>query len=70
VSDPIRPISGREGGPREVSPVDRLRLLSPAEREDARRKREDARRKAKKWTAGRPPRKSPQGDRGGVDYSA
>jgi hypothetical protein len=41
VSEPIRPISHAE--PRPVEPVQRLRLLSPAEREEARRQREEIR---------------------------
>jgi hypothetical protein len=43
VSEPIRPISHAE--PRPVESVQRLRLLSPAEREEARRQREEKRRK-------------------------
>jgi hypothetical protein len=38
--DPIPPISRRETALRGVEPVQRQRLLTPAEREEARRERE------------------------------
>jgi hypothetical protein len=47
VTQPIRPVDWREpsvDGPDAVPGVPRLRLLSPAEREAARRRREELRR--------------------------
>jgi len=70
MSEPIYRITRREDGVRSVTHVERQRLLSPTEREDARRKREEARRKVQKQ-AKRPDEKpSSQDQRGGVDYSA
>jgi hypothetical protein len=43
--DPIRPISRREAALRELEPVRRVVLLTPAEREEARRVREALRRR-------------------------
>jgi hypothetical protein len=68
--DPIYPVGRREDGVREVPQVQRQRLLSPTEREDARRKRQAARRKVDKErprTAGEP---APQVHHGGADYLA
>ncbi len=68
--DPIYPIRRGDDGVREVSPVQRQRLLSPAEREEARRRREEARRKVAKRTDEGSVKESSQGPGGGVDYSA
>lgn len=60
-----RIVPGETGTPR-VDRVDRPRLLTPAEREEARRRREEKREQKR-----RPVSKSPPKDRqGGVDYSA
>jgi hypothetical protein len=67
---PIPPISRRDDGVHAVQRVDRLRLLSPTEREEARRRREEARRKAGKDAPKRPAPKIAQDRDGGVDYSA
>jgi hypothetical protein len=69
VSEPIYRIT-REDGVREVARVDRPRLLSPAEREEARRRREEARRKVQKRTDEGAMRNSSQGHAGGADYLA
>ena len=61
--DPLR----REDGVRTVPEVQRQRLLSPTEREDARRRREEARRRLEKRPARTPPS---QGRPGGADYLA
>ena len=64
MTQPIRPIDWREPsveGPDAVPAVPRVRLLSPAEREAARRRREELR-KARG--------KSPQVPRGAVDHRA
>jgi hypothetical protein len=60
----------REDGVREIPQVERRRLLSPAEREEARRKREDARRRRAQRTDEPAVRNSSQDHPGGVDYSA
>jgi hypothetical protein len=65
--DPIYPVGRREDGVRGVPRVERQRLLSPTEREQARRKREEARRQR---TSGRDFKNPPQERQGGVDYSA
>jgi hypothetical protein len=71
MSEPVYRVTRGEDGVREVSPVQRQRLLSPTEREEARRKREEARRRnVAKRTDGRPVRNSSQGHLGGVDYTA
>jgi hypothetical protein len=67
VPEPIYPVGRREDGVRSVPQVERQRLLSPTEREEARRRREEAR---KQRTAGRPKPAAPKDPRGGVDYSA
>jgi hypothetical protein len=71
MSEPVYRVTRREDGVRPVTPVERQRLLTPAEREEARRKREEARRRtAAKQTNERPLRNPPQGQPGGVDYTA
>ena len=65
--DPIYPIRRGEDGVREVPGVERQRLLTPAEREEARRRREETRRQR---TPDRPVRRPAQEPRGGVDYTA
>ena len=63
MTQPIRPVDWREPSvtaPGEVEAVPRMRLLTPAERESARRRRE-ALRQAKD-------RKSPQARPGTVDH--
>ena len=67
--EPIQPVTRRDDGMRQVAPVERVRLLSPGEREQARRAREQARRKAAERTGGRPGRPPAQGGGAGVDYS-
>lgn len=66
--DPIYRVTRREPGAPPVEPVDRLRLLSPAEREEARRKREEKRREAAARSAKRPAKKSPQDPGSRTDY--
>jgi hypothetical protein len=64
VTQPIRPVDWREPSvtaPGAVDAVPRVRLLTPAEREAAKRRREDVRR-----ARGKPP----QVPRGAADYSA
>ena len=70
MSEPVYRVTRREDGVRAIPAVERQRLLSPTEREDARPKREQARRKVEKRTDERPVRNSSQGHGGGVDYSA
>jgi len=71
MAEPIYRVTRREDGVREIPQVQRQRLLSPAEREDARRKREDARRRrAAPSTDERTVSNSPQGHTSGVDYTA
>ena len=68
--DPIYRVKRRDPSTGRIERVDQLRLLSPAEREEARRRREEKRREVeeRERSAKRPPRTSPQ-DRGGVtDY--
>jgi hypothetical protein len=51
VTEPIRPVDWREPavrGPDAVAGVPRARLLSPAEREEARRQREELRRRKRR----------------------
>jgi hypothetical protein len=43
VTEPIRPITRREPAP--IDPVPKVRLLTPAEREEARRQREALRKR-------------------------
>ena len=67
--EPIYRIT-REDGVREIPRVERQRLLTPAEREEARRRREEARgRKVAKRTDEPTVKDSSQGHAGGVDYS-
>jgi hypothetical protein len=64
VTQPIRPVDWREpsvDGPDAVPAVPRVRLLSPAEREAARRRREELRKSR---------RKSAQVPRKAVDHRA
>ena len=65
--DPIYPIRRGDDGVREIPRVERQRLLTPAEREEARRKREEAR---KQRTPDRPVKEPAQERRSGVDYTA
>jgi hypothetical protein len=65
--DPIYPVGRREDGVRSIPQIERQRLLSPAEREEARRKREQAR---KQRTPDRPQPPAAKERRSGVDYSA
>jgi hypothetical protein len=67
--DRIEPIRG-DDGVRAVPQVERQRLLTPAEREEARRKREEARRKIAKRTDEQTMKNSSQGHHGGADYLA
>lgn len=60
-----RIVPGETGTPR-VDRVDRPRLLTPAEREEARRQREEKR----EQRARQAPKKPAQGPVRGVDYSA
>jgi hypothetical protein len=69
VADRVDPVGPRPDGVRKVVSVDRPRLLSPTERDEARRKREEARRKVAKQTDERTVRNSSQDHPGGVDYS-
>jgi len=68
--DPIYRVMRRDPSTGRVERVDQLRLLSPAEREEARRQREEKRRELeeRERSAQRPPRKSPQDRGGGTDY--
>jgi hypothetical protein len=70
MAEPIYRIVRDEKGVRAIPPVERQRLLSPTEREEARRKREEARRKVEERTDERSARKPLQDHGGGVDYSA
>jgi hypothetical protein len=70
MSEPIYRVTRREDGVREVPRIERQRLLSPTEREEARRKREEARRRVAKRTDGREVKDSSQGHGGGADYLA
>ena len=64
--EPIYRILPGETGTSRVERLDQLRLLTPAEREEARREREEKRRQRAKPA----PKKPPQERRDGVDYSA
>ncbi len=66
--DPIYRVTRRDPVTGAVERVDKPRLLSPAEREEARRRREEKRREVEERSAKRPPRKSPQDRSGGTDY--
>ena len=68
--DPIYRVMRRDPSTGRVERVDQLRLLSPAEREEARRQREEKRREVeeRERSAKRPPKKSPQDRGGGTDY--
>jgi hypothetical protein len=63
--EPVYRIIPDEPGVRRVERVGQPRLLSPAEREEARRQREEKRREV---SAKRQPKKSPQERQGGTDY--
>ena len=65
--DPIYRVLRRDPNTGAVERVDRLRLLSPAEREEARRRREEKRRELEE-SAREPSRKSPQEPGSGTDY--
>jgi hypothetical protein len=62
--DPIYRVQRRDAGAEPVARVERPRLLTPAEREQAKRER-DRKRQAKDKT-----RRSPQGPSRGTDYRA
>ncbi|MDA0183835.1 hypothetical protein OJ997_26250 [Solirubrobacter phytolaccae] len=65
--EPIYRIVPGEPGTSRIERVDQLRLLTPGEREEARRRREEKREE----NAKRPPKRpSAQEPRGGVDYTA
>jgi hypothetical protein len=64
--EPIYRILPGETGTSRVERVDQLRLLTPAEREEARRKREEQRSKRAKPA----PKRPAQDPHRGVDYSA
>ena len=68
--DPIYRVLRRDPSTGRVERVDQTRLLSPAEREEARRLREEKRRELeeRKRSAKRPSQKSTQERRGGTDY--
>lgn len=68
--DPIYRVTRRDPSTGRIERVDQLRLLSPAEREEARRRREEKRREVeeRERSANRPTRKSPQDRGGGTDY--
>jgi hypothetical protein len=61
--EPVPPINRRERGLRGVEPVPRLRLLTPAERQEARRERERLR-------DARSARESAQDPQGRADHQA
>jgi hypothetical protein len=68
--DPIYRVKRRDPSTGRIERVDQLRLLSPAEREEARRRREEKRREVeeRERSAKRLPGKSPQDRGGGTDY--
>ena len=68
--EPIYRVMRRDPSTGRVERVDQLRLLSAAEREEARRQREEKRREVeeRERSEKRPPRKSPQDRGGGTDY--
>ncbi|MBE2316907.1 hypothetical protein DVA67_013070 [Solirubrobacter sp. CPCC 204708] len=66
--DPIYRVIRRDPSTGAIERVDKPRLLSPAEREEARRQREEKRREVDERSARRPPKKSPQEPRRGTDY--
>jgi hypothetical protein len=68
--DPIYRVIRREPGAPPVERVDKLRLLSPAEREEARRRREEKRREVeeRERSARKDSQNPPQDRRGGTDY--
>jgi hypothetical protein len=63
--DPIYRVVRRDPSTGAVERVDRPRLLSPAEREEARRRREEKRREKSERE---PPRNPPQEPGRGTDY--
>ena len=68
--DPIYRVTRRDPSTGRVERVDQPRLLSPAEREEARRQREQKRRELeeRERSAKRPAKSSPQDRGGGTDY--
>jgi hypothetical protein len=70
--EPIYRIQRPESGTARVERVDQLRLLSPTEREEARRRREEKRREVERKSEREPRRNSfqnpPQEPQRGTDY--
>jgi hypothetical protein len=68
--EPIYRVMRRDPATGRIERVDKARLLSPGEREEARREREEKRREVeeRKRSAQRPPQNPPQERRGGTDY--
>jgi hypothetical protein len=66
--EPIYRVLPDETGVRRVTRVDQVRLLSPAEREAARREREEKRREVAERAAKRRPKPPPQEPGRGTDY--
>ena len=66
--EPIYRVIRRDPSTGAVERVDKPRLLSPAEREEARRRREEKRREVEEKSARRPPKKSPQEPGSRTDY--
>jgi len=68
--DPIYRVTRRDPTTGRVERVDHLRLLSPAEREEARRQRKEKRREVeeRERSAKRSPKNPPQDRGGGTDY--
>lgn len=67
--EPIYRVIRRDPSTGAVERVDKPRLLSPAEREEARRQREEKRREVEERSAKRQsPKKSPQDPGRGTDY--
>ena len=68
--EPVYRVMRRDPATGRIERVDKPRLLSPAEREEARRKREEKRREVeeRERSAQRPPTNPPQDRRGGTDY--
>jgi hypothetical protein len=66
--DPIYRVMRRDPATGRIERVDAPRLLSPSEREEARRQREEKRREVEERSAKRHSRKSPQEPDRGTDY--
>lgn len=64
--EPVYRVLRREPGTPQVERVDRLHLLSVAEREEARRERERKREDKRRAV----PKPAPKDRQGGVDYTA